>query len=436
MPRLKENQLPSYRLHKQSGQAIVTLSGRDVLLGKHGSADSKAEYQRVISEWLAGNRMAPDTDSSDLSVSELVLMFWRHAKGYYRGPDGKPTTELRNLKAALRPLRRLYGKTSARDFGPRALKAVIQEMVRMKWCRTHINRQIPRIKLLFKWAVSNELVPASVHHALITVSGLRIGRSDAPESEPVKPVPDGLVDSTLKHVLPQVQAMIELQRLTGMRPAEVCGMRGVDIDTTGKLWLYRPAHHKTQHHGHARVVYFGPKAIEIVRRFLRPNMQEHLFRPDEAEAQRREKLHEQRQTPADQGNVVGSNQKRRPRRHPGDCYTVAAYRRAIARGCEAAFTMSVEFREPRTVQAIKAEQQLPPEEQVHRKQQRRQQRAQWRAQNVWHPHQLRHSAATRLRKEHGLEAAQVILGHKTLTVTQIYAEKNVEAALKIMAEVG
>jgi hypothetical protein len=47
-----------------------------------------------------------------------------------------------------------------------------------------------------------------------------------------------------------------------------------------------------------------------------------------------------------------------------------------------------------------------------------------------------HTAATNLRKEYGLEAAQVILGHKTLTVTQIYAEKNVEAAQRIMAEVG
>jgi site-specific recombinase XerC len=54
----------------------------------------------------------------------------------------------------------------------------------------------------------------------------------------------------------------------------------------------------------------------------------------------------------------------------------------------------------------------------------------------WHPHQLRHTAATELRKTHGLEAAQVILGHRTLTVTQVYAEKNVAAAMSIMAAVG
>ena len=51
----------------------------------------------------------------------------------------------------------------------------------------------------------------------------------------------------------------------------------------------------------------------------------------------------------------------------------------------------------------------------------------WRAEHRWHPRRLRDSAGTRLRKAFGLQAAQVILGHKTLTVTQVYAAKNVEA---------
>jgi integrase len=54
----------------------------------------------------------------------------------------------------------------------------------------------------------------------------------------------------------------------------------------------------------------------------------------------------------------------------------------------------------------------------------------------WHPHQLRHTAATEFRKRFGLEAASVVLGHKTLNVTEVYAEKNVAAAQRIMAEVG
>ena len=46
------NQVPTYRLHKQSGQAIVTITvdgvRRDITLGRHGSEESKAEYERIL----------------------------------------------------------------------------------------------------------------------------------------------------------------------------------------------------------------------------------------------------------------------------------------------------------------------------------------------------------------------------------------------------
>jgi integrase len=49
---------------------------------------------------------------------------------------------------------------------------------------------------------------------------------------------------------------------------------------------------------------------------------------------------------------------------------------------------------------------------------------------------LRHSAATEIRKRFGIEAAQHVLGHATLNVTEIYAEKNSEAARQIAAAIG
>jgi hypothetical protein len=45
--------VPKYRLHKRSGQAYVSLNGRDLYLGAHGSEQSRAEYDRVIAEWLS-----------------------------------------------------------------------------------------------------------------------------------------------------------------------------------------------------------------------------------------------------------------------------------------------------------------------------------------------------------------------------------------------
>ena len=60
---------PSYREHKPSGQAVVTLGGRDVYLGKHGTPESRAEYDRVIAEWLANGRQIPASRGTSRSTS-------------------------------------------------------------------------------------------------------------------------------------------------------------------------------------------------------------------------------------------------------------------------------------------------------------------------------------------------------------------------------
>jgi hypothetical protein len=55
MPRLTQA-FPKYRRHKQTGHAIVTINGRDYLLGPHGTKASKFEYDRLINEWLSSGR--------------------------------------------------------------------------------------------------------------------------------------------------------------------------------------------------------------------------------------------------------------------------------------------------------------------------------------------------------------------------------------------
>ena len=119
MGRRRKGELPRYRLHKQSGQAVVTLPTggvpryRDVLLGPFDSEESKREYTRVINEWLAAGKLAlPSTVNGrcpDLSVSELCLRFWKHAEVHYRLVDGSPSGELDHYKyaqaAACGPLR-------------------------------------------------------------------------------------------------------------------------------------------------------------------------------------------------------------------------------------------------------------------------------------------------------------------------------------------
>lgn len=386
---------PTYRLHRVSGQGIVTLDGRDHYLGPYGTEQSRREYDRLIGEWLLQGRQSPDDRRVAVSVTELIAAFWTHAKTYYRRPDGTPTTELKNFKDALKPLRRTYGHTTAAEFGPLALKAVREEMIRMKWARTNINKQVGRVKRVFKWAVENELVPPDVFHGLQAVASLKAGRSEARETEPVKPVPKEQVDAVLPYLSRQVAAMVQLQLLTGMRPGEVIAMRPLDLDMAEEVWLYRPATHKTLHHGHRRVIHLGPRAQEILRPFLTDRaLHLPLFAPAEAIAELRAKRHADRRTPSSCGNNIGTNRVVRPRRKAGERYTVPSYGRAIKYACAKAGIAG------------------------------------------WHPHQLRHSYATNVRRAHGLEAAQVLLGHHTLSATQVYAERDEASAKAIASKVG
>ncbi len=192
-------------------------------------------------------------------MAELLLAYLRFAEGYYV-KNGQPTSEYTCVKAAVKPLEGLYSGRPVAEFGPLDLKAVRQKMIDADLSRRVINRNIRRIKRIFKWGVENELVPGGVSHALHAVASLRKGRSAAREIDPVKPVPDEHVDAIKPHISAQVWAMIELQRLTGMRPGEVRLMRGCDLDTTGPIWEYRPAAHKTEHHGKERLVAIGPRA--------------------------------------------------------------------------------------------------------------------------------------------------------------------------------
>ncbi|MFV2069345.1 MAG: tyrosine-type recombinase/integrase [Pirellulales bacterium] len=392
MPRLTKS-VPKYRKHRATGQAVITLNGKDHYLGPHGTKVSKREYDRLIGEWQANGRRAP-AEHSDLTISELLAAYLRHAKGYYRRADGTPTDTIYAVKATLRVLREAYGPTRAVDYGPLALKALQQRMVEGGVSRSYINDHTKRIRRIFRWAVSEEMLPPSVVQALETVQGLRWGRTKARETGPVLPVDNAVVQTTLPHRPEVVSSMVMFQRATGCRPEEVCILRPCDVDTDGEVWIYRPSHHKVAHLGRERLIPIGPKGQAILRPYLLREKETYCFRPTDSEKKRRQTQHEALKTPLQYGNRPGTNRKRRPQRAAGARYTTDSYRRAIHRACDKA---GVEH---------------------------------------WSPNRLRHSAGTEIRKRYGLEGAQVILGHASADITQIYAERDLARAVEIMREVG
>jgi integrase len=136
--------------------------------------------------------------------------------------------------------------------------------------------------------------------------------------------------------------MVRLQQLTGMRPGEVVVMRGIDLDASGKVWLYRPGsdlraegQHKTAHHGHQRIIAIGPQAQGVLRPWLRLNVQEYLFQPREAREQMDAERKASRKTPFTPSQAM-RKRKSRPKRVLQERYTTASYGKAIARDIERA----------------------------------------------------------------------------------------------------
>jgi integrase len=415
----RRNAVPKYCLHKASNRAYVFVRSKRIYLGGYGSDESKAEYRRILGEIDSKPKvpLAPTTLKalSDLTVNELADAYLDHVEAYYRKPSGEPTSEAALIGIALGPLLDLYGQAIANEFGPIALKAVRQRMIDKSWTRKSINRQINRVVRLFKWAVENELVSGSVLHALRAVGGLRPGRSGAKESLPVRPVDDKTVDATLPHLSSVVAAMVRVQRLTGMRPGEVCQMRPCDIDRSRPVWVYTPPTHKTEHHGKERRVRIGPKAQAILASVLVGRAHDALvFSPADATAEMRSRRSAARITPLNQGNRPGTNRKPIPMVQPRPAYTTTTYARAIRRACEKKWpTRPPKEGEPLATDGV--------------------------AENVarhWHPNQLRHTAATEVRKLFGLEGAQLIMGHSNALVTQVYAERDAVRAEEIALKVG
>jgi integrase len=220
---------------------------------------------------------------------------------------------------------------------------------------------------------------------------LTFGRTEARETKAIGPVERARVEAVLPIVSRQVRAMIELQLLTGMRPGEVVQMRACDLAVGKDVWRYRPAAHKTQHHGKERVIVIGPRAQAILKPFLRADLSRPLFSPKEAEDERLARVRAEAVHPRSAKQTVPAGERRT---ELCESYSAGSYRRAIQRAC--------------------VEADVTP----------------------WHPNQLRHNAATAIRSAYGIEAARVILGHSSVETSEIYAERDEERAAEVMRQIG
>lgn len=321
--------VPKYRIRKDRDLAYVEMDGRRFTLpGLPESPESIDAYRRLLNDYLrrkgVDRKPRPLRAHWEITIAELVGAWLEHCKMYYAISNTR-SSEYQNCRYATRPLVALCGDTAVVDFDPHCLKEVRQAMITGQWKartaqkpikpwpRGYANAQVNRIKRLFRWGVEEGMVQPDVAAIVAAVAPLSKGRSIAIESQPIRPAPDDAVDATLPFLPPVIRAMVELQRITGMRSDNLCGIRPCDIDRTADVWLYRPPAHKGTGRGQSLAVPLGPKCQAILLPYLdRPNTLP-CFSPRE---------------------VVGRDRK--GRRAPGTRYTTGTYRNAVRRAIDKA----------------------------------------------------------------------------------------------------
>lgn len=421
MPRPRINQ-PKLCLHKPSGRAFVRLAGKQIWCGKFGTQAASDKYSVVVGEWVAKGRPATidppaptASEPDEIKVVELIDAYWTFAQEYHKCHELRPSGDLNNIRQATRILLRMFGDLPAVKFGPLKLMIVRDEMVKPQpgkqwrktidpdtgepvtklvdvmrpgWSRHHVNRQVWRIKRMFSWGASRELIPAAIPAALEQLEGLKKGKTPARETAKVRPADEEAVTKVLPFLPPAVSVMVQLGALTGMRPGEIRIMRTGDIDRTGDVWTYTPMWHKTEGHDVTRTIQLGKRAQDILTPCLKLDPDAYLFSPVDA---MKHQIDSSRKKPGEQITTAELLKRKRP---PKLLYTKDAMNRCIQRALKRAG--------------------LPK----------------------FTPNQLRHLVATKLRREYDLETAETILGHTSANMTQRYAERDLAKARNVMGQIG
>lgn len=297
MPRPKPTNPPVHR--HASGQARVRIAGKDIYLGKFGSVEAARAYADLLERLASGEdatkKVAPATPDVAVVTIAVVVSRWFDEEGPRFGPESR---EVAQYKLAVRPLLRLYGSLPAAEFTCDHLERIQMALASGSWrtekdrgwhvkhgrpvtsSRGVVNRTCVRIRTIFRWAERKRLVPAGTFAHLRTLPGLRANDGRVRHTQRPQPATMREVNAVIKHLPPVGVALLLVQYWTGMRSAEVRTMRAGEVDTSGEVWLYRPAKHKMSHRGQGRVVAIGRRAQAVLRSWLASKSPaEYVFTP-------------------------------------------------------------------------------------------------------------------------------------------------------------
>jgi len=385
---------PKYSCHKRSGQGVVYVHGKAIWLGKYNSLESLKRYNAVITEFLKGN--IPDKSvfafKSAPSVRQLCELYVEQQLPKYS--DAERACQ----GGAIRLLVTMFASTEVTDFGPLRLAEVRDAMIagdphatntsgnlrpRKPWSRDFVNHQVKRVRAIFRWGISKEIVPQVVADALGSLSALRPHECIAAEPRQRSAVPPEKLAAVRDVLKARNRDIYDLLLMSGARPNEIISLTTGQIDRRGEVWRVDLESHKNAHRGKSRTLFFNRTAQAILEKYLHADPSKRLFPMLRS--------------------TFGS---------------------AVKAACEVAFQMPEELRKP--------PKDLTPEQLADV----RARAKQWRRENVFTPHWLRHTVATKLADEMGTEAAQRLLGHAGKAMTEHYSKAADKVAISAAQRLG
>lgn len=309
------------------------------------------------------------------TLEDVAAAYCQHARTYYRRADGTPTSEVANVETGLRLLRKLHGARAVSEMTHQDMLVWRDALVRAGDARVTVNRRVGIARRMMAWALDEGLVAAAAVSELSHVRPLRRGRSEARETEPVRPVADADFEAAVSRMMPNTADMARVGRLTGMRPGELCQLRWSRIDETRLPWVYRPKGKGAEKNawrgacGIPRVVLIGPRARAVLERHRGADVP---FSPARAVAE----LMEAKRAAATSPSPV-SRADPHAVRVPGTVWTTDGFAGTVEAACRRAGVPS------------------------------------------WSPNRLRHAFATDVRRSFGLEACRAVLGHSVGAVARV-----------------
>ncbi len=350
---MSQRRIPKHCFHKGAGQGYVTLNGDRYYTGKWKTEASEARYRELLAAYLkeeplaAAAPRARHASPSEPSLEFICAEYLDHSKAENDRPGQRDNKQHNHNCNMVKRLLKHFAGTPAACFGPKALKTFMRHQ-ESELCRSFVNDQKRRVVRMFRWAASEELIPPQVHQALLSVEGLRRGRTAARETEKVRPVPWSDVEATLPQMHSTLRSMVMLHWYTGLRPSELVDMRWEEIDRSSETWVYSPNTHKNAWRGDSAARPIGPKGREVLTNHRSGLASGPMFNPSDGYRER----------------------GRKPPKHfgPDSTYTPDSYRKAIQRACVRA--------------GVKP----------------------------WFPYRIRHSFCTRVDSIAGLEAANIAMG--------------------------